>query len=186
MRVLILTLSRAKPIITVHMLCKISVARCRKTLLANNLHYMTKKQLINMLLTTHCLDKQEWLQYSPLLCNIALLPVKEFNRSIPLNGNIASWSPSERWASITMQYIHHLWGCVLTLTLNRSIPLNGITSCITSWSPSERRWASITMQYIHHLRVCAKTYSFAGKANYYGTHVVQNKCCALQENFVSK
>ena len=69
MRVLILTLSRAKPIITVHMLCKISVARCRKTLLANNLHYMTKKQLINMLLTTHCLDKQEWLQYSPLLCN---------------------------------------------------------------------------------------------------------------------
>ena len=25
-----------------------------------------------------------------------------------------------------------------------------------------------------------------GKANYYGTHVVQKKCCALQENVVSK
>ena len=57
--------------------------------------------------------------------------------------------------------------------------------------PSER-WASITMQYIHHLRVCANTYaptdlnSFAGKANYYSTHVLQNKRCALQENLVSK
>ena len=28
--------------------------------------------------------------------------------------------------------------------------------------------------------------SFVGKANYYGTHVMQNKCCALQENVVSK
>ena len=28
--------------------------------------------------------------------------------------------------------------------------------------------------------------SFAGKANYYSTHVVQKKCCALQENVVSK
>ena len=29
--------------------------------------------------------------------------------------------------------------------------------------------------------------SFAGKANYYGTHVVQKKtCCVLQENVVSK
>ena len=30
--------------------------------------------------------------------------------------------------------------------------------------------------------------SFAGKANYYGTHVVpkKKKCCALQENVVSK
>ena len=28
--------------------------------------------------------------------------------------------------------------------------------------------------------------SFAGKANYYGIHVVQNKCCMLQENVVSK
>ena len=28
--------------------------------------------------------------------------------------------------------------------------------------------------------------SFVGKANYYGTHVVQDKkCCALQENVVS-
>ena len=48
------------------------------------------------------------------------------------------------------------------------------------------------MQFIHHLRVCVYTYmptdlnAFAGKANYYGTHVVQNKHCALQENVVSK
>ena len=28
--------------------------------------------------------------------------------------------------------------------------------------------------------------SFVGKANYYGTHVVQNKRCTLQENVVSK
>ena len=50
------------------------------------------------------------------------------------------------------------------------------------------------MQYIHHLhlRVCANTYahtdlnSIAGIANYYGTHVVQNRRCALQENLVSK
>ena len=28
--------------------------------------------------------------------------------------------------------------------------------------------------------------SFAGKPNYYGTHVVQNKYCVLQENIVSK
>ena len=28
--------------------------------------------------------------------------------------------------------------------------------------------------------------SYTGKADYYGTHVVQNKCCALQENLVSK
>ena len=50
------------------------------------------------------------------------------------------------------------------------------------------------MQYIHHLhlRVCANTYahtdlySFDGIANYYGTHVVHNNCCALHENVVSK
>ena len=31
------------------------------------------------------------------------------------------------------------------------------------------------------------TLSWAFEANYYGTHVVQNKkCCALQENVVSK
>ena len=48
------------------------------------------------------------------------------------------------------------------------------------------------MQYIHHRRVYAYTYMptdlncFAGKANYYGTHVVQNKRCELQENLVSK
>ena len=29
--------------------------------------------------------------------------------------------------------------------------------------------------------------SFMGKANYYGTHVVQNKkCCVLRENVISK
>ena len=57
--------------------------------------------------------------------------------------------------------------------------------------PSEK-WAEISMQYIHHLRVCANAYlptdlnSFVDKANYYSTHVVQNKHCALQENIVSK
>ena len=28
--------------------------------------------------------------------------------------------------------------------------------------------------------------SFVGKANYYGTHVHNKKCCALQEKVVSK
>ena len=48
------------------------------------------------------------------------------------------------------------------------------------------------MQRMHHLRVCANTYaptdlnSFAGKDNYYNTHVVQNKRCALQKNLVYK
>ena len=38
----------------------------------------------------------------------------------------------------------------------------------------------------HSLGLHVNINSYAGKANYYGTHVVQNKCCALQENAVSK
>ena len=42
---------------------------------------------------------------------------------------------------------------------------------------------------IHHFGVFGggEINSFVGKANHYGTHVVPNKkCCALQENVVSK
>ena len=49
--------------------------------------------------------------------------VLTLNRSIPLNGNrssIASLSPTERWASIRMQRIHHLRVCANTYTCNRT------------------------------------------------------------------
>ena len=45
--------------------------------------------------------------------------VLTLHRSIPLNGNIscsASRSPSERWASIRMQYIHYQRVCANTYT----------------------------------------------------------------------
>ena len=42
---------------------------------------------------------------------------------------------------------------------------------------------AVYVQYLSHVN---NFNSFAGKANYYSTHVVQNKCCALQENAVSK
>ena len=53
--------------------------------------------------------------------------VLTLNRSIPINGNIssvASRSPSERWASIRMQRMHHLRVCANTYTCTNLKQIN--------------------------------------------------------------
>ena len=66
--------------------------------------------------------------------------------------------------------------------------IRGSTSCITTIGEVGRNINAIHTS----SEVCANAYlptdlnSFVDKANYYSTHVVQNKHCALQENIVSK